>query len=77
MISVCVLRDVTECAIYSCVNNTRIYVNFSHHRGVMHQDRSVSNDAQVVSSGLNVGVDGQAGVGEDIGSVARCTFNYS
>jgi len=43
----------------------------------MHEDRSASNDAQVVSSGLYVGVDGQAGVGDDIGSVGRRTFNHS
>jgi hypothetical protein len=30
-------------------------MNFSHHRGDMHEDRSASNDAQVVSSGLYVG----------------------
>jgi hypothetical protein len=76
LISVCVLPDVTECAICTGVNNTPIYMNFSHHRGDMHQHRSASNDAQVVSSGLYVGVDGQAGVGDDIGSVARSTFNY-
>ena len=62
-------------APFAVVNNTRIYINFSHNRGDMHQDRPASNDAQVVRSGLYVGVDGQAGVRDDIGIIARRTFN--
>jgi hypothetical protein len=41
----------------------------------MNQDRSASNDTQVVSTGLHAGVDGQRRL-RDIGSVAHSTFNY-
>jgi hypothetical protein len=77
LISVCVLHDVTECAICSGVNNTPIYKNFGHHRGDMHQDRSASNDAKWSVVDNTWQVDGQGGVGDDIGSVARGTCNYS